>query len=621
MSSSTDIVLISMPWDRIDVPPLALGILHAVLDREGIRCMVRPYQLDFVDLCITSPVDAGEQQLEVPDYVKIMGQPDPSLAEWVFAVPPLNDVSRKNAEELFSHLRSTGVSQEDIDLAARFRRFVQEFLDRCVEDVLSLDPRVVGFTTYGVLTPTLVLSKLLKQQEPSLKVIVGGACCFGPMGAAMHRAFPWIDLVVRGEGEPVLPGLVREMLAGRPVTPRPGLCYRNDGASVAVPEVHNQVVMDEIPTPIFDDYFERLATMSFGEELENEGTIRVESARGCWWAERSQCRFCGIQAEASKYRSKSPKRVADEIRELARKYQRLDYDFINYVMDSRSSMELLEEIGGIEADHQYYMLIRPNTTKEQLIAMKRAGVTAVRCGLESLSTPILKQIRKGTTALNNIRLLRWCAELDMRIVWNLIYGFPGEPIEEYERMAKLMESLSHLQPPKLIKLQLDRFSPYFQSPDQYGLECLGPLPYYRLLLPCIGEDNLQELSYSFAYRHLDCRDPEDHVRSLRNVISSWRNVHLESPGSLTFRKGLGFTLIEDKRPSTTGGTYMLGELEGLVYSLCADGSTVRGISSELCLSTDEISVFLKGIAGQDLIVESDGLYLALATQSLPLISQ
>ena len=33
-------------------------------------------------------------------------------------------------------------------------------------------------------------------------------------------------------------------------------------------------------------------------------------------------------------------------------------------------------------------------------------------------------MRKGVRSLQNIQLLKWCMELDIHPVWNLIWGFP-----------------------------------------------------------------------------------------------------------------------------------------------------------------------------------------------------
>ena len=156
------------------------------------------------------------------------------------------------------------------------------------------------------------------------------------MGAALHRAFPVIDVVVRGEGERVLPDLARELLARRPVSPRPGLCYRepgDGGRQVVIEEAAGDVPLDEVPTPQYDQYFDRLLSTSIGAEILPEVTLFYESARGCWWGEKSHCAFCGISDLAMPFRAKSPERVVSELVELADRYGRLDFLFVDYILN------------------------------------------------------------------------------------------------------------------------------------------------------------------------------------------------------------------------------------------------------------------------------------------------
>ena len=40
-------------------------------------------------------------------------------------------------------------------------------------------------------------------------------------------------------------------------------------------------------------------------------------------------------------------------------------------------------------------------------------------------------MRKGTTALQNIRLLKGCAADGIKVHWNIIYGTPGDTSDEY----------------------------------------------------------------------------------------------------------------------------------------------------------------------------------------------
>src|SRR5262249_12521667 len=51
--------------------------------------------------------------------------------------------------------------------------------------------------------------------------------------------------------------------------------------------------MDESPIPNYDDYFAYLAdTQALGRWVEP--VVPYQTARGCWWGEKTHCTFCGI---------------------------------------------------------------------------------------------------------------------------------------------------------------------------------------------------------------------------------------------------------------------------------------------------------------------------------------
>src|SRR4030095_5227998 len=104
--------------------------------------------------------------------------------------------------------------------------------------------------------------------------------------------------------------------------------------------------------------------------------------------------------------------------------------------------------------------VKANLNKEQLSLLRAAGITAIQPGIESLSDIVLQIMRKGVSALQNIRLLKWCRQLGISPHWNLIWGFPDEPPAEYQRMAELVPLITHLTPPVgSSKIQIHRFSP------------------------------------------------------------------------------------------------------------------------------------------------------------------
>src|SRR5205823_5236271 len=129
----------------------------------------------------------------------------------------------------------------------------------------------------------------------------------------------------------------------------------------------------------------------------------------------------------------------------------------------------------------------------------RAGVKQLQPGIESLSTPILRLMDKGVTGLQNVRLLKWCEEIGIRLDWNFLYGFPGEDPAEYEQLSDLVPSLMHLRPPSgLGRIRLDRFSPYFDQPDANGMVNVRASAAYRHIYP-LKPTELDRLAYFFAY--------------------------------------------------------------------------------------------------------------------------
>ena len=237
-------------------------------------------------------------------------------------------------------------------------------------------------------------------------------------------------------------------------------------------------------------------------------------------------------------------------------------------------------------------------------------------GIESLSTPILALMRKGVTAFQNVRLLKWCAEYGIHVFWNVIYGFPGEPPEEYARLADVLPSLTHLAVPELCRLAIHRFSPYHNRPGEFGLEVLGPLPWYRLVYPA-DDATLADLAYNFEYRHADGRDPETYVAPLRAVIEAWRAGGVAGDRALRYRRGPGFLVVHDRRPNLEPADYSFDEREARLFLACEDGATAAEALAALPeteaadLDLVEVQEFLDGLVASRLMYEEGGRYLAL----------
>lgn len=612
-------MLVAMPWQVLQLPSIQLGTLQPLLEGAGIRTEVRSFKLDFMEHCRLATRELPEERrIGLADYEAVAADHYwVGLGEWIFAASAFPGAAARGAAYL-DYVRGHGVPERDLDKAVAMRDLVPAFLEVCRDDVLSAGPRVVGFTsTFSQTVPSLALARMLKEADPSLAVVFGGANCDGPMGAALLRAFSWVDVVVRGEAEAIVVELMRDLLAGRSPRSRPGLCYREAGEPVVVSQRGGgEIPMDRLPVPRYDEYFERLAKTGFAPEILAEVRVPFESARGCWWGAKSHCTFCGLNGSSMAFRSKSPARALEEMETLVRRYGRLDLQAVDNIIDVRYLRDVLPRLRDRGHDLSLFYETKANLRKDQVRLLHESGVDRIQPGIESLSSPILSLMRKGVTAFQNVRLLKWCAEYGLRVFWNVIYGFPGEPPEEYARMASLVPALEHLAPPSLGPLVLDRFSPYHERPRDFGLEIVGPLPYYEMIYPAEAAI-LADLAYSFQYAHADDRDPDAYVLPLRRAIEGWRAASGTGYRALRYRRGPGCLLVQDGRPHSERANYTFGETEAAVYLACADGATADDVHATLGaageeLGVEEIREFLDELTRSRLVYAEGGRYLALA---------
>ena len=609
--------IVTMPFKDLRHPPIQLGILQRCLERAGIAARSHSLELAFMDHLHAKTV--GGELLTMGHYQRIATQEfQVHLGDWIFKVPPYAELP-SNDQEYIAHVRSKGVSDETITAALRMKSLVPEFLEAAADELLAGMPCVVGFSTvFQQNIASLVLAKILKARNPSLRIVFGGGNCDAQMGQALHECFPWVDFIIRGEGERVFVEVVRAVLEGQPIHPQPGLCYRVDGLSIAVPQKGEpQVPMDEVPTPVYDDYFERLASTPLRSELWPEVAILFESSRGCWWGAKSHCTFCGLNSNLMVFRSKPASRVAEEILGMAARYRVLDFVAVDDIIDLRHIRELFPLLRASGADLTLFYETKANLTKDQLRAFSGAGVSAIQPGIESLSTPILRLMRKGVTGLQNLRLLKWCAEIGIKPAWNLLYGFPGEPSEEYGRMCELVPSLVHLEPPNFMPIELERFSPYFDRPTEFGIEILGPLPHYRFLYS-VAPEALRNLAYDFEFRYSDGRDPQTYTKDLAEAVERWRQLRQRAVGSLTYRRGPGFLLVQDRRPGLETADYRFDGIEAKIYLACDAGTTAAEICRKFVADGDdnvdavEIENYLQELVEARLMYREGKTFLSLA---------
>jgi ribosomal peptide maturation radical SAM protein 1 len=323
------------------------------------------------------------------------------------------------------------------------------------------------------------------------------------------------------------------------------------------------------------------------------------------------------------FRRKSAERILSELQEQSSRYRTLNFLMTDAILDQYYFAELFPKMKDQECDFRIFYESKAHLSYDKVQKLRDAGVLHLQPGIESLSTPILRSIRKGTTALQNIRILKWCREFGINALWNIIYGFPNEPIEEYSRMVALLPSLSHIQPPSLVRLVLDRFSPYQITPKDFGLEITGPPSYYPYVFqksPRVIRE-FSNFAYRFEYRYLDNREPEEYIGEMRAVIEEWTRTFQPERITLRYERGPNFVTIIDERLGLPKGRYTLEGVDATIYLMCDDGATPKTIISRIvnqgqdAPSETYIVDVLKELVLARLLYHEDGRYLSLAIPS------
>ncbi len=615
---STDVVLISMPFGPLGQPSIGLSLLAAGLRPLGVSVKTRYFTLQFA--AEIGGVLYGELASGRPITVDMVG-------EWIFA-GTLFPQTTADVEQFVNGIlrRQIALDREsepsDEGFIARVleaRDKAEVFLDRCLEQVLADRPRIVGFTSiFQQQLASLALAQRIKARAPDTFIVFGGANCEGIMGVEMVRQFAFVDAVVSGEGDLIFPLLVQQVLNQQSVDSLRGVYTATNsdfaginGQIMNAPSVRN---MDELPVPDYSDFFAQYQQL----ELDDKPPVRLlfETSRGCWWGEKNHCTFCGLNGSTMTYRSKSAQRAMDELLALTSAYSNCPISVVDNILDMKYFKDFIPALIEQKLDLDLFYEVKANMRKEQVRMLREAGITLIQPGIESLSNTVLDMMSKGVRSIQNIQLLKWCKELGIKPLWNVLWGFPGEPPAEYDQMAALIPSITHLSPPGCAAtIRLDRFSPNFDRAEELGFTDIAPYPAYRLIYP-FAPEVVANLAYYFTFRYREAQEPLRYTQPVAEQIARWQRNYATSD-LFMMDKGQ-YLLIWDLRPEAKVGLTVLQGVARVLYLACDQARTARQLGQIYAehsgdeASIETIEAILDICFERNLILRDGGLYLSLA---------
>jgi magnesium-protoporphyrin IX monomethyl ester (oxidative) cyclase len=625
-----EVALAYVPFGALERPSLAVGLLKAALARAGIGCDVRYSNFEF----------AERVGLEL--YGKLAWVREEMIGEWIFsgaAFPDFNfdvDVYLEQVLDSFYPSADERARQFGRDYLLYAREEADAFIDDQARALLDAGARIVACSsTFNQNTASLALTRRVKQLDPSVVTVIGGANCEAAMGVAMARNFEWLDYVASGEAELSFPELCRAILESDGPVPEKELPYGTISARAAdrhrlAPPRAMVRDLEATPVPDFDDYFAALERYS-ARDCITPG-LAAETARGCWWGAVHHCKFCGLNGGAMDFRSKEPERVRSEMKSLSSKYGVKRFMMADNILDHSYYRSLLPTLSGM--GYEMYLEIKANVSRAQLQALKDAGAAWLVAGIEGLHDGALKLMDKGTSGWLNVQMLKWSRGIGIHVSWNMLCGLPGEQDEWYGEMAEWLPLIYHLEPPNDMRIiRFDRFSPYQARPDDYGLTLRPAWPYAHIYpLP---PEELDDLVYFFEQ---EGRDPV-HINpfrqrlnasglpslggpgrdGLQQLIHEWiRLFRSDSPPVLRMTDEGDRIRIVDTRPVAPAERVTLDGLASRVYRACDRAATHQSLLAVLAkdggpaVDPAEVDSHLGDLVARKLMVRFGDRYLALA---------
>lgn len=593
------VALISMPFAAVDSPSLALGLFKARFDREGIPNRSFYLNVDFARMVGFGPYN--ELIARAPAYF---------AAEQVFAEACFGPAVPSDREYYDANGLHAGAREQLQSVKAQ----VEPFLSHVMAQVPWQEFDIIGLTSlFEQNLATLALARRIKWYHPDKTIVMGGPNFEGIMGRTFHRLLPFVDYICSGEADDTFPELIKRLSYGHPVRDLPGLIFRENGQTRATKAAPMVTRLDALPLPDFDEYFAQIRALEMPPGLQP--CVLLETSRGCWWGEKNHCTFCGLNSQTMAYRAKSAARAVDEIATVQKRHGARFVRIVDNILNTAFFDDFMPMLVERKLGVTIFFEVKANLKKQQIRTLRDAGVTIVQAGIESLSTPVLKLMKKGSNALMNIQTLKWCRQYGVTCDWNLIYGFPGEEPEHYAQSVRFARLMSHLDPPTGCgPIRLDRFSPNYDKAKEFGLTNVHAMKQYRFLYP-FGQDDLDQVAYYFDFDYVTPIDDGGHLEALQAAVRHWK----ERTDTLYAVESGADAVIHDGRQAARQRQVALRGLERFVFEAC-DSITSRSrltkqVTDAGLGDASDVDRILDGLIAMNLVAEEEGRYVGLPVLS------
>ena len=335
---------------------------------------------------------------------------------------------------LAGHLRKAGF--DDIHFIDAMTHNLPE--DEVVRRLVELEPDVIGTTA---ITPSIYMAErlleLAREHVPQALRVLGGIHATFMYKQVLSEA-PWVDVIVRGEGEEIFSTLIQTVNRGEYLQNREqihGIAYRDGNEIVATPAA---ATIEDLDT--LDPDWSLLEWDEYRYIPLNTKVAIPNMARGCPFT----CSFCSQWKFWRDYRVRDPIKVVDEIEKLVNE-QGVGFFILadeEPTINRKKFIQFCEELIARDLPGRVKWGINTRVTDilrdEPLLPLYReAGLVHVSLGTEAAAQMKLDQFNKETRVEDNRRAIELLRNADIFIEAQFIVGLDNETAETLEETYRM----------------------------------------------------------------------------------------------------------------------------------------------------------------------------------------
>ena len=335
---------------------------------------------------------------------------------------------------LTGHLRRAGF--DDIHFIDAMTHHIGP--DELRARLAALRPDVVGLTA---ITPAIYEAeealRIAQEVCPDALRVLGGIHATFMFRQVLEEA-PWVDVIVRGEGEEILVNLMEAVRDGRwPAERRKirGLAFKEGDEIVATQAASTVKDLDAIDPDWSILDWDKYIYIPLGVKV-----AIPNMARGCPFT----CSFCSQWKFWRDYRVRDPKKVADEIERLV-----TDHGVGFFILadeeptiNKKKFVEFCQELIDRGLNKRVKWGINTRVTdiyrdRDLLKFYRKAGLVHVSLGTEAAAQLKLDLFNKETTVAENKEAIRLLREADIFTEAQFIVGLDNETEETLEETFQM----------------------------------------------------------------------------------------------------------------------------------------------------------------------------------------